>query len=175
MCLYPDTTKPRHCRFLARKWRKARNRKPTDYSPVLYPSICRISHYNERKRLFFIRYVRMRQTTELIVNITPLVFLPMAMESPLPLETITTWSSTHLAFRDPSFKATAASNRCIALKSLSNALASVDRNPEMELASCLVHCAMEKHFEGHDALVRTSRGGLQSYSLSSHHLRSRNP
>jgi hypothetical protein len=78
----------------------------------------------------------------------------MAMES-LLLEAITTWSSTHLTLRDTSFKAKAASNRCIALKSLSNALPSNDRNSEMELASCLVHCAMESisgdttHWFGH--------------------------
>ncbi|RDW92488.1 hypothetical protein BP5796_01882 [Coleophoma crateriformis] len=67
----------------------------------------------------------------------------MSMESPLLLNAIIAWSSSHLALRIKSYEPIAIANRCLALQSLSASLSSTTRNPEMELASCLIHCAIE--------------------------------
>ena len=72
-----------------------------------------------------------------------LVFLPMAMDSPLLLETILAWSSTHLAFQNETYQTFALKSRGIALKTLAASITSHYSNFEVELACSLIHCAME--------------------------------
>ncbi|EXJ84575.1 hypothetical protein A1O3_05245 [Capronia epimyces CBS 606.96] len=67
----------------------------------------------------------------------------MAMESPLLLDAITAWSSTHLSLQDKSYETAAIAHRSTALNSLMTSLGSSNRDPEMELASCLIHCSLE--------------------------------
>lgn len=65
------------------------------------------------------------------------------MDSPAFLDTIIAWSSTHLALRDASLESLALECRGKALRSLGLSVASSKRQPEVELACCLVQCAME--------------------------------
>jgi len=65
------------------------------------------------------------------------------MESPLLLDTLIAWSSSHLALQDQTYELVATANRCVALRSLSTALSSSKSEPEIGLAACLIHCAME--------------------------------
>lgn len=82
-------------------------------------------------------------TTNLENNCFLSVFLPLAMDSRMFLDTILAWSSAHLASRDPAFQAIALQYRGKALESLRESIVSPTRQPEVELASCLVQCALD--------------------------------
>ncbi|KKY26712.1 putative c6 transcription factor [Phaeomoniella chlamydospora] len=88
------------------------------------------------------------------------------MDSSLLRDAITAWSSTHLALQNNNYENTAREHRGIALSSLSKSLASQQRDPQMELASSLIHCAMEsvtgdtnqwfKHLVGASEIIRSA-------------------
>ncbi|KAK8153197.1 fungal-specific transcription factor domain-containing protein [Phyllosticta citrichinensis] len=71
------------------------------------------------------------------------VFLPLAMDSPALLDTIIAWSSTHLAQLEASYERLALQCRGRALRSLAALISSAKREPEIEMACCLVQCALE--------------------------------
>ncbi|KAH9227074.1 hypothetical protein K456DRAFT_1849070 [Colletotrichum gloeosporioides 23] len=82
-------------------------------------------------------------TTNLENNCFISVFLPLAMDSPAFLDTIIAWSSTHLAQLEASYERLALQCRGRALRSLSTLISSTKREPEIEMACCLVQCALE--------------------------------
>ncbi|KAK1846408.1 C6 transcription factor [Colletotrichum chrysophilum] len=82
-------------------------------------------------------------TTNLENNCFISVFLPLAMDSPAFLDTIIAWSSTHLAQLEASYERLALQCRGRALRSLSTLISSAKREPEIEMACCLVQCALE--------------------------------
>lgn len=67
----------------------------------------------------------------------------MAMDSDMLLNTILAWSATHLALRDKNYQIFSLETRNTALRSFSQSLSSSTRKAEIELACCLMHCAME--------------------------------
>ncbi|KAF4832720.1 Transcriptional activator protein UGA3 [Colletotrichum tropicale] len=82
-------------------------------------------------------------TTNLENNCFISVFLPLAMDSPAFLDTIIAWSSTHLAQLEASYERLALQCRGKALRSLSTLISSTKREPEIEMACCLVQYALE--------------------------------
>lgn len=90
------------------------------------------------------------------------------MDSSTLLDAIVAWSATHLALRDGSYQTFALQCRGVALQSLCASLGTVRRDPEMELAACLVHCALESisgdtqrwhtHIRGADQVIRSVCG-----------------
>ncbi|KAH0426969.1 C6 transcription factor [Colletotrichum camelliae] len=65
------------------------------------------------------------------------------MDSPAFLDTILAWSSTHLAQLEASYERLALQCRGRALRSLTTLISSAKREPEIEMACCLVQCALE--------------------------------
>lgn len=65
------------------------------------------------------------------------------MESPILLDTIIAWSSTHLALQNSSYESLALKTKGNALKSLAESISASKELVEIDLACSLVHCAME--------------------------------
>ena len=136
-----------------------------------------------RRRLFLRYYTQGLAaliTTNLENNCFLSVFLPLAMDSSPFLDAILAWSSTHLALRDESYQSFALQCRGTALRSLTASLSSAQRQPEVELACCLVHCALESisgdtrqwftHVQGAHQVIRSvcsSKGGQSKLDLRS--------
>ncbi|KAJ9144058.1 Zn(2)-C6 fungal-type DNA-binding domain [Pleurostoma richardsiae] len=120
-------------------------------------------------------------TTNVENNCFLSVFLPLAMDSPVFLDTILAWSSTHLALRDESYQSLALQCRGTALRSLAASLPSLQRQPEIGLACCLVQCALESvsgdtkqwytHIEGAHQIIRSACSPAEGKSTTQLDLR----
>jgi transcriptional activator protein UGA3 len=155
------------------------NTAPSPYAPNLAPDVSALwlkngspgkhVHGSAHRRLALRYYT---QALAVLVTTTPenncflSVFLPLAMESPLFLEAILAWSTAHLAVYNDMYRDVALTSRNLSLSSLATAIQLPDRQPEMELGSCLVQCAIDSitgdtrqwytHLVGAHAVIRTT-------------------
>ena len=72
-----------------------------------------------------------------------IVLLPMAFDSPILLDTMSAWSSAHLAMRHPEFRHTALKQRAIVLSNLRIALQNNSLSREVCLAVAMALCSTD--------------------------------